>query len=94
LGLGFFVGDVTMGRCFYVFGYFTWPFSDTGTHTRGFFQTTVHTTTLPRRAWVWINRLRTGVGRFRSCLYKCGMASSKAATSKKFRGVKVTFGND
>ena len=26
--------------------------------------------TLPRRAWVRLNRLRTGVGRFRSCLYK------------------------
>ena len=32
--------------------------------------------TLPRRAWVRLNRLRTGVGRFRSCLYKRGMASS------------------
>ena len=34
--------------------------------------------TLPRRAWVRINRLRTGVRRFRSCLYKWGMASSAA----------------
>jgi len=33
---------------------------------------------LPRRAWIWLNRLRTGVGRFRSCLYKWGMASSAA----------------
>jgi len=33
--------------------------------------------TLPR-AWVRFNRLRTGVGRFRSCLYKWGMASSAA----------------
>jgi len=32
--------------------------------------------TLPRRALVWLNRLRTGVGRFHSCLYKWGMASS------------------
>jgi len=32
--------------------------------------------TFPRRAWVRLNRLRTGVGRFRSCLYKWGMASS------------------
>ena len=31
--------------------------------------------TLPRRAWVRLNRLRTGVGRFRSCLYKWDMAS-------------------
>jgi len=31
--------------------------------------------TLPRRAWVRLNRLRTVVGRFRSCLYKWGMAS-------------------
>jgi len=34
--------------------------------------------TLPRRAWVRLNRLRTSVGRFRSCLYKWGMASSAA----------------
>jgi len=33
---------------------------------------------LPRTAWVRINRLRTAVGRFRSCLYKWGMASSAA----------------
>jgi len=33
---------------------------------------------LPRRAWVRLNRLRTGVGRFRSCLYKWGMESSAA----------------
>jgi len=32
--------------------------------------------TLPRTAWVRLNRLRTGVGRFRSCLYKWGMAPS------------------
>ena len=37
--------------------------------------------TLPRRAWVRLNRLRTGVGRFRSCLYKWGMASSAACES-------------
>jgi len=44
------------------------------------FQAPVHTTgmTLPRRAWVQLNRLRTGVGRFRSCLYKWGMTSSEA----------------
>ena len=34
--------------------------------------------TLLRRAWVRLNRLRTGVGRFPSCLYKWGMASSAA----------------
>jgi len=34
--------------------------------------------TLPRRAWIWLNRLRTGVGRFRSFLYKWGTASSAA----------------
>jgi len=33
---------------------------------------------LPRRAWVRLNRLRTGVGRFPSCLYKWSMASSAA----------------
>jgi len=33
---------------------------------------------IPRRAWVRLNRLRTGVGRFRSCLYKLDMASSAA----------------
>ena len=43
-------------------------FPDTGTHTTR--------KTLPRRAWVRINRLRTGVGRFCSCLYEWGMASS------------------
>jgi len=43
---------------------------DTGTHPPEM--------TLPRTAWVRINRLRTGVGRFRSCLYEWGMASSAA----------------
>jgi len=33
---------------------------------------------LPRRAWVRLNRIRTGVGRFRSCLYKWGMVPSAA----------------
>ena len=33
---------------------------------------------LPRTAWVRLNRLHTCVGRFRSCLYKWGMASSAA----------------
>ena len=42
---------------------------DTGTH---------HGMTLPRRARVRLNRLRTGVGRFHSCLYKWGMASYAA----------------
>jgi len=31
---------------------------------------------LPRRAWVRLNRLLAGVGHFRSCLYKWGVASS------------------
>jgi len=44
--------------------------SDTGTHPPGM--------TLPRTAWVQLNRLRTGVGRFRSCLSKWGTASSAA----------------
>jgi len=34
--------------------------------------------TLSRRAWVRLNCLLTGVGRFRSSLYKWGMASSAA----------------
>ena len=34
--------------------------------------------TLLRRAWVRLNRLRTGVGRFYSCLYKRGMAPTAA----------------
>jgi len=33
---------------------------------------------LPRRFWVRLNCLRTGVGRFCSCLYKWDMASSAA----------------
>jgi len=32
--------------------------------------------TLPRRAWVRLNRLRSGVGRFRPCLCKWDMTSS------------------
>jgi len=43
---------------------------DTGTHTPG--------TTIPKRTWIRLNRLRTGVGRFRSCLYKWGMVSLAA----------------
>ena len=43
---------------------------DNGTHPPGI--------TLTRRAWVRLNRFCTGVGRFRSCLYKWGMASSAA----------------
>ena len=38
--------------------------TDTGTHPPGM--------TLPRRAWVRFNRLRTGVGRFRSLLVQMG----------------------
>ena len=34
--------------------------------------------TLPRRAWVRLNYLRTGVGCFRSCLHRWGMATSAA----------------
>jgi len=34
--------------------------------------------TLPRTAWVRLNRLCTGVGRFRSCLYKWVLVSSAA----------------
>ena len=33
---------------------------------------------LARRAWVRLNYFRTGVGRFRSCLCKWGMASAAA----------------
>jgi len=39
---------------------------DLGTHPPGM--------ALPRIARVWLNRLRTRVGRFRSWLHKCGMA--------------------
>ena len=34
--------------------------------------------TLPRKAWVWLNHLHTSFGRFHSCWYKWGMASSSA----------------
>ena len=34
--------------------------------------------TLPRRAWVLLNHIHTGIGRFRSCLCIWGMASSVA----------------
>ena len=51
---------------------------DNGTHTPGM--------TFPRRAWVQLNRLRTGVGRFRSCLYKWGMASTHRRTGRHFTG--------
>jgi len=34
--------------------------------------------TFPRTAWVRLNRLRTGVGRFRSCLHKLGTAPFEA----------------
>jgi len=43
---------------------------DTGTYPPGI--------TFPRRAWVRLNCLCTGVKRFHSCLYKWGMASSAA----------------
>ena len=33
---------------------------------------------LPRQAWVRLNRLRTGVGRFRSSMHKWGLAPSAA----------------
>jgi len=32
----------------------------------------------PSKKWVRLNRLRTDIGRFRSCMYKWGMASSAA----------------
>jgi len=44
--------------------------TDTGIHPLG--------TTFPRRDRVRLNPLHTGVGRFLSCLYKWGMASSAA----------------
>jgi len=37
--------------------------------------------TLPRRAWIRLNCLRTGVGRFHSCLYKWGVVFSEACES-------------
>jgi len=50
--------------------------SGIGTHPPGM--------TLPRRAWVRLNRLRTGVERFRSCLYKWGMGRPSAALRAVF----------
>jgi len=43
---------------------------DTGIHSPGM--------ALPRTLWVRLNRLRIGVGRFRSCFHKWDMASSAA----------------
>jgi len=43
---------------------------DTGTHPFGM--------TLSRGAWVRLNRLRTGVGLFRTCLYRLAMTSTAA----------------
>ena len=47
------------------------------------------------RAWVRLNRLRSGVGRFRSCLYKWDMASSAACdhrrTGRHFTGGRKKF---
>jgi len=37
---------------------------------------------LPRTAWVRLNRLHTGVRRFRSCLQKWGMAPATSAGCK------------
>ena len=46
---------------------------DTGTHPPGM--------TLPRTAWVWLNRLHTGVGSFCSCLHNWGIAFPSAYES-------------
>jgi len=40
--------------------------------------TNFHGMTLPRTAWVRFNCLRTGIGRFQSCLPQWGMVSSAA----------------
>ena len=47
--------------------------------------------TLPRRAWVLLNRLRTDVGRLRSCLYKWGMSSSAACECGAEQNVDVVL---
>ena len=49
---------------------------------------------LPRTAWVRLNRLRTGVGRFSSCLYKWGMACSAACElAQKNKPSTMLFSN-
>jgi len=47
--------------------------------------------TFPRRAWVRINRLRTGDGRFRSCLYEWGMASAACERGAEEQTVDHVF---
>ena len=48
-------------------------FKDPYFHSRGQFRATWNS--LPRTSWVRLNRLRTGVGRFHSSMYKWGLAS-------------------
>ena len=49
--------------------------------------------TLPRRAWVWLNCLHSGVGRVHTRLYIWGMATSAACVVQKHKPLTMLSSN-